>query len=152
MKLSDQLIGQPATRRTLATRSLSSYGLGRDAIYSFNQDFQALLPRSEYTDALALRSVWKAGVGTQMWTELLKYESVSNDKINDITLYYERSEVKWTGDWRPKKEQPSYAPVPKNPKHDTAPAHKQPSSLMNVSLHALTTRVKKSRARILGKH
>ena len=84
-------------RDALSKLQLSTYGLTREAIYQFNQDFQALLPRCEFTDNLALRDVWKNGVGKKMWTELLKYETISKDKSYEISNYYEFSQTKWAG-------------------------------------------------------
>ena len=130
-------------RNALAQLRLATYGMGREAIYSFNQDFQALLPRCEYTDALALQSVWQSGIGSHMWTELLKYESVSNDKLYDISLYYERSEINWTNGWRPIRATQATTIPPRVQKPDQPPPKPPASSLLKLTLNALTARVNK---------
>jgi len=84
--------------------------------------------------------VWKNGVGKKMWAELLKYESISKDKGYEISKYYEFSQTKWAGGWRPQKDLITRKEDKKEDKRGDSTKH-QEKSFLSTPLHKLTARL-----------
>ena len=75
-------------RDALEKMRFLSYGLDRNAVYSFHQSFQALLPRCKYTDNLSLRRVYQVAIGKEFFSEILTNDRIAKDETYDVRYTY----------------------------------------------------------------